>query len=443
MPWKPVLFVIATVLMVTVVIEMGARLIYLIAHGQAFPREAVRLKIESINQKEYSLKESGDKQPILNEKSKWAVAAKQGIEHNEYVEVAHPYLGFVRDPGKNISVSGSNVISSFGFVDYNEPVVKRSPDTLNIAIFGGSFAQQTSMLAREALVDALQPLGKKVVIRNFAMASYKQPQQLMALAFVTALGAQFDVVINLDGFNEVALPVTDNIPYDIYPVYPRGWAQRVVNFATVDDLKSLGQIGELDRKRRSMAGWMSDWRLHNSVALTMVWDSLDRSLYRKRLLMAQEFEKVTAMAHKRFVGTGPAFEAPSEDELYQYLADVWKRCSIQMAHLATANGAVYIHFLQPNQYVAGTKPMSPEEEAQAIDPDNPYRTPVIKGYPQLMARGRDLIERGIDFHDLTGLFSREHGRVYADTCCHLNREGYALVAEVLAHMILKRSRGGA
>jgi hypothetical protein len=44
------------------------------------------------------------------------------------------------------------------------------------------------------------------------IGGYKQPQQLMALNWFMALGGEFDIVINLDGFNDVALPALENVP---------------------------------------------------------------------------------------------------------------------------------------------------------------------------------------------------------------------------------------
>jgi hypothetical protein len=484
-PLRSFLFTMVALIMIIASIELGARAIYAISHGKGFPSEAMRFKVFDIAGKaasETSKKVSvhrdrhkqseerwgrlgeGDGLPLHPNRAqsrlkpgellpkkvgrdpadndyKWKIAAKQGVEHNEYQEVAHPYLGFVRDPGSGVSVSGTNVISSYGFVDSNDPVVKRSPETLNIAIFGGSFAQQMAMMARDALREGLRPLGKRVVIRNFAMASYKQPQQLMALAYVTALGAQFDVVINLDGFNEVVLPVTDNLPYDIFPVYPRGWAQRVATIASMDELKSLGLLASIDERRTAMAKLMRDYHLYNSVALTICWDALDHSLYRKRLNLSLKIERAMANADKRFIGSGPEFEVPPDQRLYDYLAGVWKRCSMQMAKISESNDSMYIHFLQPNQYLAGTKPMGRDEMAEALDPDHPYRPSVIKGYPALKREGAQLTMKGVRFHDLTNLFFREPAKVYVDTCCHLNAQGYAIVAKVISDRIVHGLQG--
>jgi len=43
----------------------------------------------------------------------------------------------------------------------------------------------------------------------------------MRLNYLLALGARFDLFINLDGFNEVALPPAENIPKGVFLFFPR------------------------------------------------------------------------------------------------------------------------------------------------------------------------------------------------------------------------------
>ena len=43
-----------------------------------------------------------------------------------------------------------------------------------------------------------------------AHEGYKQPQQLLVLAYFLSIGQPFDLVINIDGFNEVALSPLNN-----------------------------------------------------------------------------------------------------------------------------------------------------------------------------------------------------------------------------------------
>ena len=47
---------------------------------------------------------------------------------------------------------------------------------------------------------------------NLALFGYKQPQQLTTLAYLMSIGGQFDLVLNIDGFNEVAASTSWRTP---------------------------------------------------------------------------------------------------------------------------------------------------------------------------------------------------------------------------------------
>ena len=106
-----------------------------------------------------------------------------------------------------------------------------------------------------------------------------------------------------------------------------------------------------------------------------------------------------------------------------------------MGQLAASMGGQYFHFLQPNQYVRGSKEMAPAERQLAIDPGHPYAGPAAAGYPFLIEAGRQLAARGTWFKDLTMLFAGERRPLYSDACCHLNRQGYQAVASRIGSLV--------
>jgi hypothetical protein len=136
-----------------------------------------------------------------------------------------------------------------------------------------------------------------------------------------------------------------------------------------------------------------------------------------------------------YVLRGPGFDPATDGDVHQYLTDVWRRCSIQMARLCRANGIEYYHFLQPNQYVPGSKPMGAEERAVAFNVNHVYRRGVEIGYPLLIAAGPELNREGVRFVDLTQLFAGDIEPAYVDDCCHLDYRGYAVMARRMAQEI--------
>lgn len=106
-----------------------------------------------------------------------------------------------------------------------------------------------------------------------------------------------------------------------------------------------------------------------------------------------------------------------------------------MQAICAARGMRYFHFLQPNRYVPGSKPLSTEELSKVLPLAHAWRRNAELGYPLLRARGSELCGRGVSFFDLTDMFVNETQTLYSDDCCHFNREGYARIARQIAAWI--------
>jgi hypothetical protein len=106
-----------------------------------------------------------------------------------------------------------------------------------------------------------------------------------------------------------------------------------------------------------------------------------------------------------------------------------------MSILCAGYGIRYLHFLQPNQYLPGSKTLTEEERRTAYDQNVADTQRVATAYPMLSARGRDLRTQGVNFIDLSMLFAQEARSVYSDTCCHLNALGNGQLAQAIAQAI--------
>src|SRR5262245_54070456 len=130
-----------------------------------------------------------------------------------FAMVPHPYLGFVYNPRFEPAAmlkTHSVPVSEWGFLDDKAPLRAGADDEVVVGVFGGSVAFWLSVRGADAMIEELSRLprfrGKRFVIVRTAMGGTKQPQQLMTLNYLLAQGGHFDIVVNLDGFNEVALP---------------------------------------------------------------------------------------------------------------------------------------------------------------------------------------------------------------------------------------------
>jgi hypothetical protein len=358
-------------------------------------------------------------------------------------EVIHPYLGFVLDRAIphpcNPDLDGYHDAMEYGFPCSEAPLIeKRSSDTVIVGLYGGSVAAGFATYGAHRLTEELHRFppfaNKRIRIASFSVPGYKQPQQLMALSYFLMLGAQFDLVVNLDGFNEVALPATENAPKGVFPFFPRSWYFRTASFDTTTR-RAMGEVSFLEDRRveRARAFSRAPWRY--SASASLVWSLLDR-LDETRIARLQNALLKAPSPQHAYVTTGPTRTYATADAIYPDSADVWRRGSSLMNQLATANGAVYFDFLQPNQYVAGSKPFTDAERRVALTDPFGFMHSVEVGYPLLQRAGMELARGGVHFHDMTGVFAKEGQSLYIDACCHFNPRGYDILAHAMGRAIV-------
>ena len=350
-----------------------------------------------------------------------------------YEEALHPYTGYVRSHTQ--SRGGEHVPPrSLGF-ETDDPVREREPGKRIVAVVGGSVAQGVLGFGLDDFRAALDELGAlgddEPVFVNLAMGGYKQPQQLLAVTYLLSLGAEFDVVVNVDGFNEVALHEPSNGAAGVFPAYPRNWKNRALAAPDPESRRTLGEMVYVKAERADLAVGHSTAPWRYSLCANLVWR------WRDRPLEARQTELGEAIVHQRQAGmpysaTGPEWSFADDEELYAHLAGIWRDSSLQLHRLCEAAGATYLHFLQPNQYVPDSKPMGEREREVAFRADHVYRPGAVKGYPHLRREGERLRELGVDFHDLTELFADHPEPLYKDDCCHLNFQGQALLTRAIA-----------
>jgi hypothetical protein len=344
--------------------------------------------------------------------------------------VVHPYLGFVDD--RALGHVAGYPISPFGFLDERSPVRARDPATFVVGLVGGSVALQLGLYAEPELAAALQRsptiAGRRVEFVRLCLGGYKQPQQLLAVSMVLALGGHFDLVVNLDGFNEVAL-VGENVPLGVPAWYPRGWARLLDTVPTPEQLRRLGQLALL-REQRAARLDVAD-SLWWSPLCQFAWRALDRSLQARLGALVVAAER--SPAGESFAVRGPGTGGVSVEAAQREMAALWRRSSIALHGLCKAHGIPYVHCLQPNQYVPGSKPIGEAEAAVAFAPgDDGPRAAVVAGYPLLLQEALTLRTEGVPFHDLTGIFRDHPEPLYADNCCHFDRTGNQVLAEHVA-----------
>src|SRR5260221_10370312 len=212
----------------------------------------------------------------------------------------------------------------------HEVIYKKRNEQVIVALMGGSVARQLTELGGAALVSELERVprfkGKKVVLVGLNLGGFKQPQQLMTLSYLLTLGAEFDVVINVDGFNEVALHEAENGPKGVFPIFPRWWNRRVND---AGDTTIRIYAGELAYLRRQLRETSEGSKLLGHLQIVKAWRAFRiRRLYRDINRVVDEILSSSSGRAVKYLASGPQWEF-SEEELYDHLVSIWSRSSLQ------------------------------------------------------------------------------------------------------------------
>jgi hypothetical protein len=369
----------------------------------------------------------------------------------------HPYFGFVYkvNPGgekrslHNIKFNKHGFIfnAKYDFPGCCEYPSVRNPNEIFVGIFGGSLAGGLAywMQERPGFAEAIRAIprfaGKQVRIVSFALGGYKQPQQLMVLAYYLALGQPLDVVINVDGINEVLLGAgLLNSRIDIGYPDASMWMD-LVRFLeaqaqqahTPEDL--LGNYHSIMGQRwarrandcrfgtcYTFAKLLQHWHQSNSTSAASTVSAVSAPPFFFHINPASiNIENMTET-----IGRHPMVTARAA---YDVVAELWVRSSHAMQQLARGKNILYIHALQPSPWFRHSNPYVPHGPAEATA----HLKKVIPiAYPALLAKGAKFRELGVNFLDASALLDDQSASVYDDDQGHLTPEGYDLLSEAIA-----------
>jgi len=357
-------------------------------------------------------------------------------------EAIHPFLGWVHNPqvSEPTEIFGRAIpVNELGFQDTNHAVQKRGSDRFLLAIAGGSVAWQMSIAGEETLRKKLEShvalKGRRLEIVRLATSGYKQPQQLMALNYVQTLGGEFDAVVNVDGYNEVALAIAENTDAGTAMAYPRAWHARVIEAMDPRSFAAASQLLHLRASRQLMAQHFQNSWFRGSPMRVLWWRFRDSQA--KRAMVEFGFE-VSRQRKGSFLNHGPQEEFADRDAICTAAVDLWQRSSDQMNRVCNANNALYLHVLQPNLYLSESKPtLSSHEQEFCYGPEMITSAIATETYPLLRSRAEQLEQLGVRFSDQTMLFADISDTIYVDPYCHYNARGNEMLATSVAEELLE------
>jgi hypothetical protein len=388
--------------------------------------------------------------------------ATEDKERNLLHTQIHPYWGWMLRPEEQNKFRGTSIpifegravsawtqaqgeANSLGHWSYIKDYREVDPKDFIVGVFGGSVASNLSTIGGEALRAAIARRIEReptsVQILNFGSGAFKQPQQLAALMQAALLDIPLDLVINLDGVNEVVLGAQDSAQarHPIFPSY-KHWGstlELVSNDPSEEHIELTWKVIEARRRIEAAVDWLSAGSLltHSMAVRGVVALVAQRS--RVAAATAEQALQELTLTHPSNPAVAtlsdPCFEP--EGDCRPVVADIWAQSSRLMAVVAEEIGAGYVHALQPSQYLSDTKPFSEEERAHALLFKGPRAHRVQVGYPLLFARIGALRESGVVFVDLTRSFEGHAETLYRDACCHFNLRGNEILAESIVDSI--------
>ena len=223
-----------------------------------------------------------------------------GRQHRHHV--LHPYFGYTYSPYKDETHGAGLPINPHGFLGEGDILTKNAEDDFNVVIVGGSVANNFLVHNRTKLPARLKELpalrGKKVNVFAFTAGGYHQPQQLLIINYyLSCYGAKVDLLINIDGYNEITVPYQHRV-YSaksmFYPYQGEFFADRMTN----PEVRMLtGLIAYRDSVRQRRIRWFNSSLLRYSATATLLISRSDRNHEQ------QTMEQVAELKRKQLVAT--------------------------------------------------------------------------------------------------------------------------------------------
>ena len=429
-------------------LQKGKNILTLIAVNLAIAficLEALSLAFYFINQKQFFYTRTKGKEKVAEDIERIGIRLDESI-----VERLHPFFGYVLKQGAFTNERLKLKVNKHGFFSlYEYPFVKTNKKQFIIGIFGGSVANNFAVdeYIHQRLSKKLQNnpefADREIVILNFGNGGYKQPQQLLILNYFLALGQELDLVINIDGFNEVALSNLNN-KAQLEIAMPsvqhiQGLTSLANNNLSPEAMSAIVQINDNKQQLKAGIDKLQNCQLALCHAVTSLQVKQLVNNYQQAVVKydAQVKQSNSDRAKSGIVYIPKADSVLSDAAAYEKMASLWYESSIGMNQILSSRNIKYFHFIQPNQYYPTKRVFTAKEKEIAISKDSPYIEGVNKGYPVLLSKVNDLQKAGVNVFSAVNILDNTKETVYKDACCHYNSVGQEILVNYVSNSIIK------
>ena len=324
----------------------------------------------------------------------------------------HPFFGFgIRD--------NYNYSKKFN----NEPLFVNDinkinlDDKIKILILGGSVATHLSLNNsddkynyKNKLINHEDIFEKtinsyfstdKFIVFNAAIGGGKQPQQLFKLYYLDLIDFKFDIIINLDGFNELALPLSENYQINDHLIYPRNFSRLVSTFNSNFDC-----VNDINKRTKRFL-------------LFPILELYDLYKIRNCHFSLEGENKNTGTRFSNMTN----FKKRDLEKSFEHVKEVWENSSEKINDFSKLKNIFYIHVIQPNQYLKDSKKLT-NKEIELLNYSK-YGDIISKFYYSFNFENLKIKNK----LDLKYIFKYNNKEIYRDYCCHLNNYGMHLISK--------------
>ena len=428
-------------------LKKGKNILTLIAVNLAIAficLESLSLAFYYINQKQFFYTRTKAKEKVVEDIERIGIRLDESI-----VERLHPFFGYVLKQGAFTNEKLKLKVNKHGFFSlYEYPFIKTNKKQFIVGVFGGSVANNFAVdeYKNQRLSEKLRSYpefsDREIVVLNFGNGGYKQPQQLLILNYFLALGQELDLVINIDGFNEVALSNLNNKAQIELGMPSVQHIQPLTNLASNVSPEVMSAIVQInDNKKQLKAGIdkLQTCQLALCHAVTSLRVKQLVNNYQQAIVKYDaEVKKSNAdTANSGIVYVPKADSVLRDRAAFDKMASMWYESSIGMNQILSSRKIKYFHFIQPNQYYPTKRVFTAKEKEIAINKESPYIEGVKKGYPVLLSKVDDLQKARVNVFSAVNILDNTKETVYKDACCHYNSVGEEVLANYISSSIIK------
>lgn len=319
----------------------------------------------------------------------------------------HPFLGYLLDTESRVDYLIENTVRH---------------DKFRIGLLGGSFAEMfyDSLSKKEALVLLQAELRKKgwdqdIEVYNLAAASARQPRQLMAS---TLYADDIDFFISFEGWNEIN---------EFHQVCRPKFFPRVIHKYD-PDLDTVFKTLSLRIRDVYGAGYylLESW-MGRSALYQAFWYSIERGIF---VFYNKSGDWHVDSLNSRAEDCRPNYGSA---DLKTSVGQMWKKFLLRQHRFMNADGqSRLVTFIQPNQYLVGSKIISEEEKKMFSERTEAYRKDVGQMYRFAIDLINESASKYPNIVDVSMIFKDSSETLYLDSCCHLTEDGF----DKLFHRIL-------